>query len=82
MSWKDAFHEEVKSYCLEKYPAYFSAGIKKVVSVESETESSGYCETCWSEEEVTIINHYNDKDEFYSSTIYIPLSDFMSSLDD
>lgn len=78
-TWKDAFHEDVKKY-IEANEWGFEDKIKEVTSVYEDTRSGGYCETCWYEETVTVIEYVGTDGLCHETEISINMKSFMESL--
>ncbi|AWN04467.1 hypothetical protein PBI_GRAYSON_127 [Rhodococcus phage Grayson] len=79
MSWKEAFNADVKKYLAERQwnPV---TDVAEILRVYDDTESGGYCETCYYEEEVVIVEYINEAGEHLTKTINLSMREFMESL--
>lgn len=71
------FHGALLDY-LKKFGAHLDA--KEVTGYEDDTESSGYCDTCWYEEAIVRICYKNANDEVLEHTYYGSFADLIRSL--
>jgi hypothetical protein len=78
-TWKDAFHEDVKKYLAERQWSPVT-DVAEILRVYDDTESGGYCETCYYEEEVVIVEYINEAGEELTKTIDLSMREFMESL--
>jgi len=76
MSFKESFYGAFLVLVKENY----DSDAVKVTAVKEETESGGYCETCWYETQVVEVHYINKNGAELTQTISENLSDLINSL--
>lgn len=75
MSWKEAFYEDVKTYLNNE-------NVVKIIDVDERTQSGGYCESCYYEEQVVVVTYLDRNGDKKETTEYFTMSDFMKYVED
>lgn len=76
MSFKENFYDAFLSLIKENY----DSDAVEVTDVKEETESGGYCNTCWYETQVVEVHYTDSNGAELTRTIYENLSDLINRL--